>query len=86
MTGRDAFLAGFEDFARTARVHHFQNHTEKVDVVGTTALVRFHYELTYERHDQRYRASATDLWTFRRHDDAWIAARRTMLDVSEEPA
>lgn len=86
VTGRDPFLAGFEDFTRAAHIHDFRSHTEKADVVGSTALVRFSYDLTYERHGQRHHASGTDLWTFQRRHDAWIATRRTMLDVTEQPA
>jgi uncharacterized protein (TIGR02246 family) len=84
--GRDAFLAGFEDFCQSAIVHQFREDDRQVDVVGDTAVVSFRYEMIYERAGERYRATGRDLWVFECRDGVWLAIWRTMLELQESAA
>ena len=84
--GREAFLAGFRDFCRTAIVQEFHEHDNQVDVAGDTAVISFRYDMVYERAGERYRATGRDLWVFQQQDAEWIAVWRTMLDMEEKPA
>ena len=52
-----------------------------IKVLETTA-----YEMLYERSGKRSRATGRDLWVFVRQGGEWIAAWRTMLDLTEQPA
>lgn len=84
--GRDAFLAGFADFCRSATIHGFREDDLQVDVAGDTAVATFRYEMVYERSAARYRATGRDLWVFQQCGGEWLAAWRTMLDLQEEAA
>ena len=84
--GRDANVAGFEDFCAHAAVHEYHEADHQVDVVGDTAVASYRYEMVYERDGRRSRASGRDLWVFTRQDGRWLAAWRTMLDLAEQPA
>ena len=84
--GRDALMAGFEDFCRNAVVHDYRESNRGIDVVGDTAVVTFQYEMVYERLGQRYRVTGRDLWVFARQGGEWLAVWRTMLDMEERPA
>jgi ketosteroid isomerase-like protein len=84
--GREAFLAGFRDFCRTAIVQKFHEHDNQVDVAGDTAVISFRYDMIYERAGEKYRAIGRDLWVFQRQDGEWIAVWRTMLDMEEKSA
>ena len=84
--GRDALVAGFEDFRDNARLVDFRESEIDVDVAGHTAVVTFLYEMVYERSGQRYRATGRDMWIFERRGPEWLAVWRTMLDVQETPA
>lgn len=84
--GREAFLAGFRDFAETATVLHFRGGEHQIDVVGDTAVVTFGYEMLYERSAARYQVTGRDLWVFEKDANAWRAVWRTMLDLNETPA
>jgi ketosteroid isomerase-like protein len=84
--GRDALIAGFEDFCRNARLLGFEESDRQVDVRDSTAVASFAYVVRYERDGKGYRATGRDLWIFHRFDDGrWRAVWRTMLDVEEEP-
>ena len=84
--GREAFLAGFRDFCRTARIQDFCEHDHQVDVAGDTAVISFRYDMVYERARERYCATGRDLWVFQRQDGEWKAVWRTMLDMEEKSA
>jgi hypothetical protein len=64
-------------------VQEFRQFDHEADVVGTTAVVSFRYEMDYERAGKRYRATGRDLWVFHNRQEAWTAVWRTMLDVAE---
>jgi ketosteroid isomerase-like protein len=84
--GREANIAGFEDFCTNAQVHEYREADHEIDVVGDTAIASFKYEMIYERDGQRSRATGRDLWIFARQDGQWFAVWRTMLDLAEQPA
>jgi hypothetical protein len=84
--GQEQFLAGFDDFCRNATIHEYRDHDQQVDVVGDTAVIAFQFEMVYEISSGRYRSTGRDLWVFQKHDDAWIAVWRTMLDIEERAA
>jgi hypothetical protein len=85
VTGRDAFIAGFEEFCNSAKLHSFKDDDHQVDVIGGTAVTSFRYEMVYEREGSTYRATGRDLWVFARHEANWLAVWRTMLELQEEP-
>jgi len=84
--GAASFLAGFEEFCRTAQVHSYQEHDGQIDVIADTAVASYRFEMVYEREGARYQATGRDLWIFTRQADAWLAVWRTMLDLHEQPA
>jgi hypothetical protein len=86
VAGRDAFLAGFEDFLQNAKTHDYREHDHQVDVAGETAVMSFRFDMVYERDGARYRSTGRDLWVFQQHQNEWVAVWRTMLDVDEKPS
>jgi hypothetical protein len=82
--GKDAVLAGFEDFCANARVIEHSESDHQVDAVGGTAVASFRFEIVYERGGGTYRSKGRDLWVFGREGERWRARWRTMLDLSEE--
>ncbi len=84
--GRQLFLAGFRDFCENATIADYHEHDAQTDVVGTTGVSTFRYEMVYERAGARYRATGRDLWVFELIDGEWIAVWRAMLDMNEQPA
>lgn len=84
--GRDAAVAGFEDFCTQAKIHDYREDNHHADVAGDTAVVGFTYAMVYERDGSRYRATGRDLWVFTRQDTRWLATWRAMLEIDEQPA
>jgi ketosteroid isomerase-like protein len=84
--GADSFIAGFEDFCRTARVNSFHESDRQVNVIADTAVASFRFEMVYERDGSSYQSTGRDLWIFTRKGGGWLAVWRTMLDLQEQPA
>ncbi len=85
ITGRAAFIAGFEEFCGSAKLRTFQDRDYQVDMVDTTAVASFAFEMVYECEGSSYRATGRDLWVFARQGAGWLAVWRTMLDLHDEP-
>jgi len=83
--GREAFLAGFEDFCQGAKIEQFRELDRQVEEIGSTAVVTFRYEMTYSR-DRRYRCTGRDIWVLAADAGVWLAVWRTMLELEENPA
>ncbi len=84
--GKEAFLAGFRDFCKSAAIQDFKDRDYQVDIAGNTAVVTFQFEMVYERAGERFRSTGRDFWVYERSLDNWLAVWRTMLDVTEIPA
>ena len=82
--GREAFLAGFRDFCKSARIQEFQELDMQVDIAGETAVLAFRYEMVYQRPEGRYRCKGRDLWVFEQQDAGWTAVWRAMLEIEEQ--
>jgi Domain of unknown function (DUF4440) len=83
--GREVLVKGFVDFCENARVHAYEEHDFRVEVIGATAVASYAFIMMYERDGHGYRSTGTDLWVFTREGGEWLAAWRTMLDVTDEP-
>lgn len=83
--GRQNVVASFAEFCRHARVEAFEESDHQVDVFGSTSVASFAFTMVYCLADSRYRSSSRDLWIFTLQDDRWLAAWRTMIDVTESP-
>ncbi len=86
ITGRDAFVRGFVDFCRSARIVSFREFDLQVDRIADLAVASFGFEMIYERDGARLQASGKDLWVFALQAEGWLACWRTMLDLHEQPA
>jgi hypothetical protein len=83
VVGRDALLAGFEEFCTNARVIEYSESDYQIDTAGDCAVVSFRFNMLYERTKYRERSTGRDLWVFLRESGHWLAVWRTMTDVSE---
>ncbi len=84
--GKEAFLAGFQDFCQNAKTLEYQERDLEADIAADTAVVSFRYEMVYERSGERYRSTGRDLWVFHMEGESWVAIWRAMLDVDEVAA
>ncbi len=82
--GAEAFLDGFKDFCKHARVDAFEASEHLVDIVESTAVASFRFEMIYEREGSRFRATGRDFWVFQLDQGKWLAVWRTMLETAEE--
>ena len=83
ITGREALLSSFEEFCANGRVLEYAESDEQISVIGSCAVVGFHFEMLYERGEYRERSTGRDLWVFERFSDRWLAVWRTMMDLGE---
>jgi hypothetical protein len=84
LAGREALLAGFDEFCSNARVLDYREANLQVNVVGDTAVTTFTFAMVYERAGHREHSTGRDFWIFARQDGRWIAVWRTMMDLAEQ--
>jgi hypothetical protein len=83
VSGKDAAIAGFEEFCQNAKVHAFQEGEHQIDLIGQTAIASVTFEMTYELKGQKYQSTGRDVWVFENSKGAWVAVWRTMLDTTD---
>jgi ketosteroid isomerase-like protein len=83
LEGREAMVAGFQDFCRNARVVRFEDADVQIDVIGPVAVATYTFVVVYEQAGGTYESTGRDFWIFRNDAGRWIAVWRTMLDVTE---
>lgn len=86
VTGRKAFMAGFEDFCLHAQVLTFEEWDHQIHVSGNTAVASFAFEMIYRRKGPAFKCTGRDLWVFARHEGNWLAIWRTMPSMVEVAA
>jgi ketosteroid isomerase-like protein len=82
VTGREAFVASYRDFARRARVRSFAPGEPKIDVWGDTAMASCPFHIVYEAGGDTHDESGTDLLLLARstaRNGGWRVVWRTML-------
>ena len=84
-TGKEAAIAGFEEFCQIATVHAFEEGEHQIDVISRTGVASVTFDMTYELKGQRYRSTGRDVWVFESVQGAWVAVWRTMLDTTDTP-
>lgn len=84
--GRDALVAGFEQFCTQATVIEHKESDRQIDVVGDVAVASYCYDMVYQLGGGRYHATGRDLWVFHRTDGEWLAVWRAMPEMVENPA
>jgi hypothetical protein len=82
--GREAFVGGFRSFCDSARIKEHRESDFNVDLVGSTAVASFRFDMIYERGGSKYRSAGRDLWVFEDRAGRWVAVWRTMMDLVEE--
>jgi hypothetical protein len=82
--GRNAVIDHYRAFIAEGRPVAWSERDLTADVVGTTAVVRYHFELEREVEDATRAESGRHLWVLTRDNDRWLAAwRTTSLDDTE---
>ena len=77
--GRDACVAGYEDFCKQAAILDLTISNPGIDVFNNTAIATYSYEIEYEMGGERFKDTGRDVFVFVRENDRWQAVWRTMI-------
>lgn len=85
LEGRDAVVDSYRAFMESATVTDYQEDMPTIDVWSDTAIVSYHWEMTWDSAGKIERGAGYDAFVFSRDSDgdgSWRAVWRTMsLDV-----
>jgi general stress protein 26 len=79
MQGRDVCLKSYEDTCSQMKFHKLDALDEHVDVYGSTAVVSYKYEYTWEYHGKKLDDDGHEIMVFVRDGDDWKMAWRTLI-------
>ncbi len=82
--GRNALIAGFQEFCTNAQVLEYDETDERIDTIGDCAIATYHFRMLYQRAAYRELSEGRDIWVFHRQHHRWVAVWRTMVDVCED--
>ena len=73
LTGRDACVAGWVAFAKSATIHSWKAIDPKIELFDNTAVVTYYFDIHFEMNGQAIKMSGRDMFTFVKEDDRWWA-------------
>lgn len=86
VTGREACVGSYAEFAAAARVHAYDETEHAVDVWGDTAVATYRFRIEYEIDGKTYLETGHDLLVFVRASDGWQVVWRTLAPTPQERA
>ena len=78
LAGRDACAESYLDFFQMASIKEYIETDYSVDLFTGTAVVHYHFEMTYEMNDRLYRESGRDLLFLTQENGIWQVIWRTV--------
>jgi ketosteroid isomerase-like protein len=84
VSGREACVGSYAEFAAAARVHAYDESEHAVDVWGDTAVATYRFRIEYEIEGKTYLETGQDLLVFIRTSDGWRVVWRTLAPLAAE--
>jgi hypothetical protein len=78
-SGRDAAIASYADFARSASISSFEMGEPAVHVGESTAVASYGWRIRYAMNGAEYDETGHDVFVLRRTGAGWLATWRAML-------
>lgn len=73
LEGRDACVAGWVGFASMVKVTHWEEINPQIQLHGTTAVVTYYFDMTFEMGGQKIKMDGRDMFIFVKEDGKWWA-------------
>lgn len=71
--GRDACFAGWNSFAKAARIHFWKELDPKIQMYGNTAVVTYYFDMSFDMGGQTINLDGRDMFVFVKEDGKWWA-------------
>jgi ketosteroid isomerase-like protein len=76
--GREPCIQSYKDFCTHAIIHDFKQMDPDINKYGSTAVVIYSYEITYEMNGEIFHDTGRDFFILIREGDKWLAVWRTI--------
>jgi hypothetical protein len=73
LTGRDACIQSWKDFAAAATIHHWAETDPLISVYGGAAVVTYYFDMSFDMNGRRIQSAGRDMFMFVREDGRWLA-------------
>ena len=71
--GGESCIAGWVGFARTAKVHHWQEIDPQIQLYGNTAVVTYYFDMAFEMGGLMIKMGGRDMFVFVKQNNRWWA-------------
>lgn len=71
--GRDACLASWQGFARSAQIHRWEEIEPQVQLYGDTAIVTYYYDMTFDMNGENFTMGGRDMLVLVKENGRWWA-------------
>jgi hypothetical protein len=69
--GQKACVAGWMEFAKTAKTHYLKEIDPQIELFGNTAVVTYDFDMSFDMHGQTITMSGRDMLTLVKENDKW---------------
>ncbi len=71
--GQDACVAGWQNFASNATIHHWAEIDPQVSVFGNTAIVTYYFDMSFDIQGQTVSLRGRDMFVLAKEEGRWWA-------------
>ncbi len=73
LVGRDACLASWSRFAKSAKIHHWKEIDPAIQIYGDTAVVTYYFDMSFDMGNGTINMGGRDMFVFVREGNKWWA-------------
>lgn len=73
LEGREACFGSWNNFAKSAKIHHWKELEPKIRLYGNTAVVTYYFDMSFTMGGQTINLGGRDMFVFVKGDGKWLA-------------
>lgn len=79
--GKDACFASWQNFARTATIHHWTEVDPKIKIFGNTAIVTYYFDMSFDMQGQTINLYGRDMFVLVNENGRWWVVADQFSDM-----
>ena len=73
LEGKEACFTSWNNFAKAAKIHHWNELEPRIQIYGTTAVVTYYFDMSFDMGGQTVKLGGRDMFVFVKEGGKWLA-------------
>jgi len=73
LEGKEACFTSWNNFAKAAKIHHWNELEPRIQIYGNTAVVTYYFDMSFDMGGQAVKLGGRDMFVFVNEGGKWLA-------------